>query len=71
MPMHIIDDKHVPIERILWVSDIPHFCGEDDCEVEGKYEVRLEMDESLFANREQRDSVIEALKDLYGGEEEL
>jgi len=69
MALHLIDDKHVPLQRILWVSDIPHFCGEDSCEVEGKYEVRLEMDEAVFANREERDAVIVALNEWFGGEE--
>ncbi len=44
-----IDDKHVPLYRIMWVSELPHFCGHDDCEKEGHYEVRLEQDESLWA----------------------
>ena len=50
-----IDDKHVPLYRILWVSDIPHFCGQEECTVEGRYEIRLESEESVFATREQRD----------------
>ena len=23
----LIDDKHVPLYRILWVAELPHFCG--------------------------------------------
>ena len=62
-----IDDKHVPLYRILWVSELPHFCGEDDCLAEGKYEVRLEQDESLWAAREERDKVVVALEAWQGG----
>lgn len=65
----IIDDKHVPLYRILWVSDIPHFCGDEQCLCEGQYEVRLEQGESLWTNREQRDSVIDALERWHTGDD--
>ena len=38
----IIDDKHVPLYRVLWVSATPHFCGEAECQCEGLHEVALE-----------------------------
>lgn len=63
----VIDDKHVPLYRILWVSALPHFCGAADCEREGDYEVRLECGESVWANREERDAVLEALE-VWAGE---
>lgn len=63
----VIDDKHVPLYRILWVADTPHFCGEDDCMREGYYEIRLEQGESVWANREQRDSVLSAIEAWQGG----
>lgn len=63
-----IDDKHVPLYRVMWVSDLPHFCGHEDCEKEGQYEVRLEQDESVWAaNKEERDAVIRALEAWQGG----
>ena len=62
----LVDDKHVPLYRILWVADIPHFCGHDDCQCEGQYEVRLEQDESVWANREERDQVLSALEAWCG-----
>ncbi len=65
-PIIIIDDKHVPLYRIVWVSDLPHFCGDDECEREGEYEVRLEADESLWTNMQGRDKVIEALAKWCG-----
>ena len=63
----LIDDKHVPLYRILWVSDIPHFCGAEDCQCEGRYEVRLEADDSLWANRNERDELLEAMESWAGG----
>lgn len=63
-----IDDKHVPLFRIMWVSDLPHFCGEEDCMREGQYEVRLEMDESVWANRQERDDVLRMLEEWHGGD---
>ena len=65
----VIDDKHVPIYRILWISDVPHFCGEDDCQCEGRYEVRLEQGESLWTNREERDEVMKVLEKWHTGDD--
>lgn len=62
-----IDDKHVPLYRVVWVADVPHFCGSETCEVEGRYEIRLEAEESVFGTREERDSVMEALEGWHGG----
>ena len=64
----LIDDKHVPLARIVWVSDLPHFCGNEDCQVEGRYEVRIDGDDSLFGTREERDAVLEALEDWFQGD---
>ena len=63
----LVDDKHVPMYRILWVSAVPHFCGAEDCVREGQYEVRLEQDESLWASREDRDRLVAALEQWQGG----
>ena len=61
-PLVLIDDKHVPLFRIVWVSDVPHFCGEDDCMHEGDYEVRLDVDDSIWVNADERDITILAIK---------
>ncbi len=57
-----IDDKHVPLYRIMWVSDLPHFCGSEDCQREGQYEIRLEHGESVWASQEERDAVLAVLE---------
>jgi hypothetical protein len=64
-----VDDKHVPLYRILWVSATPHFCGSEDCDAEGCYEIRLEQDESVWANREERDECLKALETWCGGKD--
>jgi hypothetical protein len=61
-PIVVIDDKHVPLYRILWISDTPHFCGEEDCMREGDYEIRLDVDESLWTDGDDRDRALEALR---------
>lgn len=63
----LVDDKHVPLYRVLWVADVPHFCGADDCTAEGRYEIRLEGDESVWANREERDGMIQAVEKWHQG----
>ena len=62
-----IDDKHVPLYRVVWIADVPHFCGAEDCTVEGRYEIRLDSDESLFGSREERDDMMEALESWNRG----
>ena len=63
----VVDDKHIPLYRILWVAATPHFCGHEDCTQEGNYEIRLEQGESVWAKREERDTVLEALEQWQGG----
>ena len=58
----IIDDKHVPISRIVWISDLPHYCGSAECEREGQYEVRLEEHESVWATQPAREAALAALE---------
>ena len=62
----VVDDKHIPMFRIMWVSAVPHFCGSTDCHREGQYEIRLEQGEAVWANREERDQVLSALEQ-WGG----
>ena len=57
-----IDDKTVPLYRIVWLADLPHFCGNDECQREGQYEIRLEQDESVWASLPERDAAVEALQ---------
>ncbi len=64
---HKVDDKHIPLYRVIWISDVPHFCGEEDCLAEGRYEVRLEQDESVYASREERDGLMSALEKWQSG----
>ncbi|MHB1033485.1 MAG: hypothetical protein ACYC0Y_02465 [Pirellulales bacterium] len=63
----LVDDKHVPLYRVMWVAATPLFCGADDCEREGEYEIRLEQGEVVWANREERDAMLTALEAWQGG----
>ncbi len=63
----VIDEKHIPLYRVMWVASLPHFCGEEDCQCEGRYEVRLEQGESIWGNGDERDKVLEALERWQGG----
>jgi hypothetical protein len=40
---------------------VPHFCGEEDCVHEGDYEIRLDVDDSIWTNAAERDHVLEQL----------
>ncbi|HEV3022395.1 MAG TPA: hypothetical protein VGX76_08000 [Pirellulales bacterium] len=65
--LFLVDDKHVPLYRVVWVSATPHFCGAEDCEREGYYEVRLEQGEVVWANHQERDGLLAALEEWVGG----
>ena len=52
-----IDDKHIPLYRVMWVSATPHYCGEEDCVREGSYEIRLEQGESVWASMIERELI--------------
>jgi hypothetical protein len=62
-----VDDKHVPLYRVMWISAIPHFCGSEECMHEGDYEVRLEQGECVWAKRDERDRLLAALEHWQGG----
>ena len=62
-----IDDKHIPLYRVMWISATPHFCGAEDCVREGFYEIRLEQGESVWANAGERDRMLAALDAWQGG----
>lgn len=66
----VVDDKYVPLYRVIWVSAVPHFCGAEDCMCEGLYEVRLEQGEAVWATRADRDRLIAALDSWQGGLDE-
>ena len=42
------------------------FCGSSDCQREGQYEIRLEQGEAVWASREERDAMLQALEDWHG-----
>lgn len=63
-----VDDKQIPLYRVMWVAATPHFCGEEDCMREGYYEIRLEQGESVWANLQERDTMLEQLEAWQGGE---
>jgi len=63
----VIDDKSIPLYRIMWISNLPHFCGHDDCMHEGDYEVRLEQDESVWASRKERNGLLQTIEAWKNG----
>ena len=69
-PLILVDDKHVPLYRIVWVADLPHWCGDKDCEREGEYEIRLDVEESVWTSLRGRDHVLASLKKWCGDPED-
>ena len=62
-----VDDKLIPLYRVMWIAATPHFCGEEDCMREGFYEVRLEQGESVWANDEEREEMRNQLERWQAG----
>ncbi len=65
----VVDDKSIPLYRVMWISNLPHFCGHEDCMHEGDYEVRLEQDDSVWASREERDNLLLAIEAWQCGDD--
>jgi hypothetical protein len=63
----VVDDKHIPLYRVVWIAATPHFCGEEDCLREGYYEIRLEQGESVWANVKERDRLIQSIQAWHDG----
>ncbi len=63
----VVDDKHIPLYRVMWVGAVPHYCGNEDCEREGQYEIRLEQGESVWATKIERDAMLDSLDQWQGG----
>jgi len=62
-----VDDKNIPLYRVMWIATIPHFCGAEDCQREGYYEIRLEQGESVWATQREREDMTAALEAWQGG----
>lgn len=57
-----IDDKQIPLYRVIWISATPHFCGEPDCQCEGLHEVALEGGETVWAKSQEMDLLMEMIE---------
>ncbi|HMO84137.1 MAG TPA: hypothetical protein PKC18_04365, partial [Lacipirellulaceae bacterium] len=62
----VVDDKYIPLYRVMWVAATPHFCGDEECQREGFYEIRLEQGESVWARADERDKMLRQLEDWQG-----
>lgn len=65
-----IDDKQIPLYRVLWIAATPHFCGEAECQCEGRYEVALEGGESIWANATEQALLMEKIEEWQSDEED-
>jgi hypothetical protein len=65
-----VDDKLVPLYRILWIAELPHFCGDEECQREGQYEIHLEGDESVWGNVAEHEAAVAALEAWLSGEQQ-
>ena len=58
MSVFSVVDNHVPRYRVLWNADVPHFFGAEACTHD---EIRLEGDESVWSNAEERDTMLDSI----------
>lgn len=66
----VLDDKTIPIALIDWVSELPHFCGDDECDADGLYEVYMRSG-SLFVDFEEQKVAVQALARYHSDGEKL
>ena len=62
-----VDDKNVPLYRVLWVAATPHYCGDVDCQCEGLHEVALDAGESIWAKFEEKEHLLQMIEEWQGG----
>ena len=62
-----VDDKHVPLYRVLWIAATPHFCGDAECQCEGLHEVALEGGESVWAKFDEKERLLQMIEEWQGG----
>ena len=65
-----VDDKLIPLYRVVWIAELPHFCGDEECQREGQYEIRLEGDESVWGGVGEHDAAVEALQAWLQGDQQ-
>ena len=58
-----VDDKQIPLYRVIWISATPHFCGEVDCQCEGLHEVALEGGETVWAKSVETEMLMEMIEE--------
>lgn len=58
-----VDDKQIPLYRVIWISATPHFCGEPDCQCEGLHEVALEGGETVWAKSGETEMLMEMIEE--------
>jgi len=58
-----VDDKQIPLYRVIWISATPHFCGEADCQCEGLHEVALEGGETVWAQSVETEMLMEMIEE--------
>lgn len=61
-----VDDKQIPLYRVVWISATPHYCGELDCQCEGLHEVALEGGETIWAKHAEKDQLMEMIEEWQG-----
>ncbi len=65
-----VDDKLIPLYRVVWIAELPHFCGDEDCQREGEYEIRLEGEESVWGSMAEHDAAVQALEAWLQGDQQ-
>ena len=65
-PLVKIDDEQLPPRRIVLLNALPHFLGGDDGMHEGECKVRISTDDSVWANRIERDRAVTRMKRWFG-----
>ena len=58
-----IDDKFIPLYRVLWIAATPHFCGAPDCVREGLHEVALDGGERIWATGLEQGDLVKQIEE--------
>ena len=62
-----IDDKHVPLYRVMWVAATAHFCGHEDCQAKASTKSAWSRANRFGPRGSERDEMLTALEGWQGG----
>ena len=63
----VVDDKHIPLYRVMWIAATPHFCGAERLRSRGLLRSAPRTGRVGVGQYRGRDGILAALESWQGG----